>query len=161
TRYLLRITKDSHYGDSMERVMYNTVLGALPLNKFGAAFYQSNYHAHAHKTYFDGYGHGLEAEWPCCSGTLPQVAADYRVSTYFRDPNGIFVNLYISSTLHWDQHGSRVSLTQSGSYPLADDVALEITTSRPTRFAVRLRIPAWARTAAIRVNGKKVSDPVR
>ena len=28
TRYLLRVTGDSRYGDSMERVMYNTVLGA-------------------------------------------------------------------------------------------------------------------------------------
>lgn len=31
TRYLLRVTRDGRYGDSMERVMYNTVLGALPL----------------------------------------------------------------------------------------------------------------------------------
>src|SRR3546814_7603557 len=29
TRYLLRITRDSRYGDSMERVFYNTVLGAM------------------------------------------------------------------------------------------------------------------------------------
>ena len=28
TRYLLRVTRDSRYGDSMERMMYNTVLGA-------------------------------------------------------------------------------------------------------------------------------------
>ena len=28
TRYLLRVTRDSRYGDSMERVLYNTVLGA-------------------------------------------------------------------------------------------------------------------------------------
>ena len=31
TRYLLRVTRDGKYGDSMERVMYNTVLGARPL----------------------------------------------------------------------------------------------------------------------------------
>ena len=31
TRYLLRVTHDSRYGDSMERVMYNTILGAKPL----------------------------------------------------------------------------------------------------------------------------------
>jgi uncharacterized protein len=28
TRYLLRVTKDAKYGDSMERVLYNTILGA-------------------------------------------------------------------------------------------------------------------------------------
>ena len=31
TRSLLRVTRDARYGDSMERVMYNTVLGAKPL----------------------------------------------------------------------------------------------------------------------------------
>jgi DUF1680 family protein len=160
TRYLLRITKNPHYGDSMERVMYNTVLGALPLNKFGKAFYQSNYHHHARKEYFDGYGNSMEDDWPCCSGTLPQVAADYHVSTYFRDREGVFVNLYIPSTLGWEQEGTRVSLTQSGSYPLADDISIEITTPQPTRFAVRLRIPAWTRTPSILVNGQKISDPV-
>jgi len=39
TRYLLRVTRDARYGDSMERVMYNTVLGAKPMCPDGHAFY--------------------------------------------------------------------------------------------------------------------------
>jgi len=155
TRYLLRITKNPHYGDSMERVMYNTVLGALPLNKLGKAFYQSNYHSQAHKAYFDGYGNSMKDEWPCCSGTLPQVAADYRISTYFKDQDGVFVNLYIPSTLRWEHHGTELSLTQSGSYPLDDHIVFEITASRPTRLAIRLRIPAWTTGPAVRINGRR------
>lgn len=161
TRYLIRITKNSKYGDSMERVMYNTVLGALPLNKFGKAFYQSNYHHHARKEYFDGYGNVIEDEWPCCSGTLPQVAADYRISTYFRDGDGIYVNLYIPSTLRWRQSGTDISLTQTGQYPLADSVMFNVSTSQPVNFAVRLRIPAWLQSPSIRVNGKQVGEPVQ
>src|SRR5260370_15860566 len=30
TRYLLRVTRDPRYGDSMERMMYNTILAAKP-----------------------------------------------------------------------------------------------------------------------------------
>jgi len=161
TRYLLRITKNPHYGDSMERVMYNTVLGALPLNQFGKAFYQSNYHSHARKAYFDGYENIMHDEWPCCSGTLPQIAADYRISTYFRDREGVFVNLYIPSALRWKQDDAEVSLTQSGQYPLSDEIALEVKTTRSKNFTVRLRIPAWAQAPSIRVNGKLVSEPVR
>jgi len=158
TRYLLRITKNPHYGDSMERVMYNTVLGALPLNKFGKAFYQSNYHSHAHKAYFDGYGQIMNDEWPCCSGTLPQVTADYRISTYFKDQDGVFVNLYIPSTLRWEQHGAQMTLTQSGQYPLDDTIAFNITASKPTHSVIRLRVPAWAEAPSIRVNGKKIPE---
>jgi hypothetical protein len=67
TRYLLRVTKDGRYGDSMERVLYNTVLGAKRLEPDGRAFYYSDYHFDGAKTYFPD-------AWPCCSGTLPQVA---------------------------------------------------------------------------------------
>jgi uncharacterized protein len=160
TRYLLRITKDSSYGDSMERVMYNTILGALPLNKFGKAFYQADYHNHARKQYYNGYNNSFEDEWPCCSGTLPQVAADYRICTYLFDREGIFVNLYVPSTLKWRQAGVGVTLTQSGAYPLADNITFSVDVSKPVRFAIRLRIPQWATNPSVRVNGKPVSPPV-
>jgi uncharacterized protein len=156
TRYLLRITKDPRYGDSMERVMYNAALGMLPLNKFGKAFYQSNYHRYARKQYFDGYGHIMSDEWPCCSGTITQLAADYRINTYFRDTKGVFVNLYIPSTLRWSQEGTDVTLTQAGDYPLSDQVMFTIEPATSTVFALRFRIPAWAQEPALRVNGATV-----
>jgi len=51
TRYLLRATGDSRFGDSMERVMYNTVLGALPLKADGQNFYYSDYNFNARRVY--------------------------------------------------------------------------------------------------------------
>ena len=43
TRYLLRVTKDARYGDSMERVLYNTILGAWPIQADGTSFYYADY----------------------------------------------------------------------------------------------------------------------
>ena len=51
TRYLLRATRDSRYGDSMERVMYNTILGAKPIKQDGHGFYYSDYNNDGHKLY--------------------------------------------------------------------------------------------------------------
>ena len=146
TRYLLRVTRDSRYGDSMERVMYNTVLGAKPLEDDGHAFYYSDYNYKGRRVYSN---HG----WPCCSGTLPQVAADYRINTYFRDGGDVFVNLYIPSTLRWTQAGSQLSLTQESFYPFDEKVHFEITAAQPGTFALNLRIPQWAEGAAVSVNG--------
>ena len=148
TRYLLRVTRDSRYGDSMERVMYNTVLGALPLQMDGRAFYYSDYNFNGRKVYH-------AQRWPCCSGTLPQVAADYRINTYFRDERDVFVNLYIPSTVRWTQRGTQVSLTQKGEYPYDSHVQLEVKTSQGAEFAISLRIPAWASGASVSVNGKR------
>jgi DUF1680 family protein len=152
TRYLLRVKKDGRYGDSMERVLYNTVLGAKPLQADGRAFYYSDYHFGGAKTYFPD-------KWPCCAGTLPQVAADYRILIYFRDERGLYVNLYLPSEVNWvSADGAQVKLSQAGDYPAGDLVTMRMDCSRASKFAVRLRIPGWAR-ASVRVNGAAV--PVR
>jgi uncharacterized protein len=148
TRYLLRVTRDSRYGDSMERVMYNTILGAKPLERDGRTFYYSDYNFKGSKVYSP---HG----WPCCSGTMPQVAADYRINTYFRDPRGVYVNLYIPSTLRWTQGGAQIVMTQRTEYPYDEHVQFEVKASRPAEFAVNLRIPVWAEGASLAVNGKR------
>ncbi|WP_129649587.1 beta-L-arabinofuranosidase domain-containing protein [Peristeroidobacter agariperforans] len=155
TRYLIRITKDARYGDSMERVMYNCALGALPIHKLGKAFYQSNYQNAATKAYFDGYENFVEDEWPCCSGTLPQLAADYRISSYFFDDEGIFVNLYIPSTVRWSKSGRQICLTQTGSYPLSDKITLVVDLANTETFTLRLRIPEWTSSPSLVVNGTR------
>jgi hypothetical protein len=153
TRYLLRVTRDSRYGDSMERVMYNTILGAKPLEADGRTFYYSDYNFKGSKVY-------SPHRWPCCSGTMTQVAADYRINTYFRDGGGVYVNLYIPSTLRWAQGRAQIMLTQKSEYPYDSHVQFEVTASKHGEFAIHLRIPAWAEGASVSVNGKREAASV-
>jgi DUF1680 family protein len=141
----------------MERVFYNTVLGAKPLQSDGRAFYYSDYNSSGSKVYFPD-------AWPCCSGTLPQVAADYRMLTYFRDAGGVFVNLYLPSTLRWtNTDGAQLVLTQTGDYPFEGKVSMYLRAFRPSNFGLRLRIPAWSSQVGplIRINGEPASAPVQ
>jgi DUF1680 family protein len=149
TRSLIQITQDPMYGDSMERVMYNTVLGAKPLLADGTAFYYSDYSSTGQKGY-------SRHRWPCCSGTLPQIAADYRISAYFHNGQDLFVNLYIPSTVRWDRAGNRIEVRQSSQYPYEDVVRFEVTSPRNERFTIRFRVPAWAEDASLSVNGTLV-----
>jgi uncharacterized protein len=152
-RYLLRTTKDSRYGDSMERVMYNTVLGAKPIQPDGSAFYYSDYNFQGHKVYH-------RDKWPCCSGTLPQIAADYRISAYFRDDRNIYVNLYVPSTVTWSSAGRRYSVRQTTEYPYESHIRFDMTTSSPENFSVFFRIPQWADGARLSINGIHASRPL-
>ncbi len=152
TRYLMRVTRDSRYGDSMERMMFNTILGAKPLQADGRTFYYADYNFKARKVYRDDH-------WPCCAGTHPQVAADYRINTYFRDPRGIYVNLYIPSTVRWTDSGTNVALTQKSAYPFESTVQFEIQVSKAAELSVNFRIPGWATGATVSVNGRRVDEP--
>jgi DUF1680 family protein len=153
TRYLMQVSQDSSYGDSMERVLYNTILGAKPILPDGTSFYYSDFGASACKVYH-------RDKWPCCSGTFPQLTADYHLSIYLRSPAGVYVNLYVPSKLRWKTEGGAVfELTQQTRYPLDGNVQIQVTASRPKECTVYLRIPAWVdRNPAISVNGQRVSS---
>ena len=152
TRYLLRVTKDSHYGDSMERVLYNTILGAWPIQADGTSFYYSDYATTGQKFWYG-------QKWPCCSGTFPQLAADYHISTYLRAADGVYVNLFTPSTLRWSDGNASLGLKQQTNYPFANTVQIGVSASQPTEYTLYVRIPAWAGPdPLLSVNGKRVAD---
>jgi DUF1680 family protein len=121
----------------------------------GRTFYYSDYNFQGRKIYAEN------QHWSCCSGTLPQVAADYRINTYFRDPQGVWVNLYLPSTLHWTHSGTPIVLTQDSDYPFDGGVRFEVKTPKRTEFTLNLRIPAWAASGVISVNGRRQKTSVR
>ncbi len=154
-RYLMRITGDSRYGDSMEKVLYNTILGAKPIQHGGFSFYYSDYNNHGSKVYYP-------VQWPCCSGTFPQVTADYGISSYFRSGDGVYVNLFVPSRASWRQNGAHLAIEQRTAYPLTSDVEMRIHADRSETFAVFLRVPAWAgKGTSVSVNGKKAEVEAR
>jgi uncharacterized protein len=84
---------------------------------------------------------------------------DYRINTYFRDSQGMWVNLYIPSTLRWTQDGAQVVLTQRSTYPFDRVVEFDVKTSQVKEFAMSFRIPGWAEGASISLNGRRVQTP--
>jgi len=163
-RYLLALTGDARYGDSLERVLYNTILGAWPVREDGSSFYYSDYHRSGTKTYRRelpgaSYRWDRDGRWPCCSGTLPQAVSDYTISAYFRVPDGVYVNLYVPSRLTWTMNSVRCILHQHTGYPTDSLTTMRLELSSPVEFSVYLRIPAWAggRTS-VSVNGARLKD---
>ena len=155
TRYLLRVTRDSRYGDSMEQVLYNTVAGAKPILPDGTSFYYSDYNNGAAKKVY------YKDKWPCCSGTFPQLTADYGISSYYPAKDGVYVNLFLPSKVTWSPNGAQCTMTQKTSYPAANTSQIQVELPRPEQFTVYVRVPAWADTKTrISVNGKRIEGDV-
>ncbi len=154
TRYLLRVTRDSRYGDSMERVLYNAIAGAKPMLADGNTFYYSDYNSQGKKVYH-------RDKWPCCSGTFPQLTADYGISAYYPSAEGLYVNLFIPSRVSWSQNTTQCSLTQNTTYPASNITELTFDMKRPENCTVYLRIPAWADVSTrVLINGKRADAEV-
>ena len=117
TRYLLRVTRDSQYGDSMERVMYNTILGAKPLQLDGRTSTTPTTTSTARRPTSRSPGRAARGR---CRRSLPTTASTRTCAS----ASGVYVNLYIPSKLQWTHQGAQLSLVQTTSYPLASDLAV-------------------------------------
>jgi hypothetical protein len=152
TRYLMRATRDSRYGDSMERVLYNCILGAKPIAEDGHGFYYSDYNNDGSKVYHP-------YKWHCCTGTFSQITADYGISSYLHDDAGIYVNLFVPSRVKWSRGDARIALTQKTGYPFSPATEITVESDKTTKFPIYLRVPAWAGAKTrIAVNGRSVID---
>jgi hypothetical protein len=154
-RYLTSFTGEARYGDGLERVLLNTILGALDPDDDGGYFYYADYQAGARKKYY-------HRKWPCCAGTLAQSVADYPLNLYFHDERGIYVNLYAGSEVRWKAGNVGVKLIQNTAYPASEHIEILVQPDSPADFAVHLRVPGWLdRPAEITVNGKPAGVPAK
>lgn len=152
-RYLLRFTGEAKYGDGLERDIFNTMLAARNPDGDGGYPYYSTYSPGARKEYY-------HMKWPCCSGTLVQGVADYVLGLYFHAADELTINMYAPSRVKWAANGVPVIVEQQTLYPSTDTIVVRVSPASPARFALRLRIPAWASRANLTVNGRPEKAPV-
>jgi len=89
----------------------------------------------------------------CCTGSGIEEFSKLNDSIYWRNVEGLIVNLFIPSELDWTEKGLKVR--QETNYPESPDVKITILESRSDSLALRLRIPAWLQsTPTVSLNGK-------
>ncbi len=148
SKYLLSFTGDAQYGDWIERLLYNGIVAALPVQASGASFYYANYRiGMAQKEYY-------WEHWPCCSGTYIQTVADYHDVIYFKGDRALYVNLYVPSEVTWNG----VTIRQESTFPASDTITFRIAAKQTGRFSLKFRVPSWAAGLSAKVNGQ--SSPV-
>jgi hypothetical protein len=92
-----------------------------------------------------------DAFW-CCTGTGLESHAKYGDSIYFRGDDVLLVNQFIASQVDWRQQG--VAVRQETDFPVCQGTSLVVETEKPTRFAMKVRVPCWAKGVTARLNGK-------
>jgi uncharacterized protein len=149
TRHLYSWDPQPRYFDYYERSMLNHRLGTILPDKGYTQYYLSLYPG-AYKT-FCNEDHCF---W-CCTGTGVEEYSKAGDSIYWRDAEGIYVNLFIPSELDWAEKGFK--LRQENQFPERQETALVITESKPVKMALRLRIPGWLKSEpTVKLNGRAI-----
>jgi DUF1680 family protein len=70
---------------------------------------------------------------------------------------GVALHLYGGFSASPTIQGKRVAINETSDYPWSGDIRIAVDPETPTTFALKLRIPGWARTATASVNGEPVA----
>ena len=146
-RQLYSWRPDSAYFDYYERLLLNHRIGTIR-PKVGTTQYYLSMAPGAWKTF-----NTEDQTFWCCTGSGVEEYAKLTDSIYWRDRDGLYVNLFIPSELDWTEKGFK--LRQETAYPNSETTTLTVVAARPDTLAMRLRVPGWLRSApSIKVNGR-------
>jgi DUF1680 family protein len=151
TDHLFRWEPRVACADYTERALFNHILASS-----GPAPGNFTYYVPMKPGHYRTFSKPFDSFW-CCVGTGMENQTKYNQFIYYHDDAGIWVNQFIPSKLDWKDRG--VTIEQTTDYPKMGKIDLAITTDKPTRFAIRLRYPAWAATgASVTVNGTPIAN---
>ena len=150
-RHLYSWNPDPRYFDYYERVLLNHRLGTIRPG-VGTTQYFLSLSPGVWKTF----GTEDRTFW-CCTGTGVEEFAKLNDSIYWRDGDGVYVNLFIASDLSWTERG--FTLRQDTDYPREGRTILTVLGARPEIVTLRLRVPGWlASSPAITLNGRPLES---
>ncbi|HEY3383706.1 MAG TPA: glycoside hydrolase family 127 protein [Vicinamibacterales bacterium] len=164
---LFLLHADAKYIDVMERTLYNGLISGVSLD--GKSFFYPNP--------LESAGQHGRSPWfgvACCPGNMTRFMASVPGYVYARRGSTIFVNLFAAGSADIAlENGPTVTVRQETRYPWDGTVRMVVRPDREAAFAVKVRIPGWARNepvptdlyrfldrldepAALKVNGRPV-----
>jgi DUF1680 family protein len=146
TRHLFAWKPNAAYMDYYERALLNHIL-AHQHPETGMVMYKGFLDMPAKKSFC----HPTESFW-CCVGTGMENHSKYAEAIYAADADSLYVNLFISSRLNWQDKGMTVTL--ESDLPAGDTTTLLFKCEKPTTLTLKIRKPYWADRMTIAVNEK-------
>jgi DUF1680 family protein len=150
TRHLFGWSPEARYFDYYERALFNGILGTMN-PKDGLTMY----YVPLATGYWKVFASPRGSFW-CCTGTGVESFSKLADSIYFHDKDGVYVNLFVSSDLDWEEKGLRIR--QEAALANRRETRVRVVTAKPAKLIVRIREPYWTDgKMTVSVNGQPVA----
>jgi len=130
---LLAQTGEAKYADEIERSLYNHLTAAQNPRGDDWCYY----------TALEGVKH-YEKGINCCHSSGPRGLALAPTVAYLESDDAICVNTLETSRARFTVNRQVVEIRQESQFPFEGRSTLTVKTAGPVRFAIRIRVPAWA-----------------
>lgn len=163
--HLLRITGDIFWADHAEEVAFNTYPAALMPD-----FRSLRYITSPNMVMNDDQDHspGIANSGPflmmnpfssrCCQHNHGQGWAYFTENLFMAtSDNGLAAVLYAAGSVTAKVNADKeVTITNDSNYPFTESLDFTVNTSKPVKFPLYFRIPAWAKDASVALNGSEL-----
>lgn len=140
---LLRITGEAKYAQEIEKSAYNALLAARYPNGDDWTYH----------IFSNGSLHIAHTN-DCCPSSGMLALEEISSIAFSRKQNGIACNLYTDSEAKFTLSKSNtVTLNQKSNYPFEGNIIITVNAPKSEKFPLFIRIPDWATTASIQING--------
>lgn len=159
--HALAITGDAALGDRIERIAYNALPATFTDDMWAHQYDQQPNQVQCSRAKGpwttngpDSNLFGLEPHFGCCTANFHQGWPKLTTSLWMASAeDGLAAAIYAPCEVHTQVRGVAVQLRESTDYPFRNTIVIAVEPQRPVKFPIQLRIPAWAETAIIAVNG--------
>ena len=163
----LAITGEATLGDRLERVAFNAMPGAFTDDMWAHQYNQQPNQVESglltKPWTTDGPEsnlYGLEPNFGCCTANFNQGWPKFAASLWMASHDGgLAAAVYSPSEVNTIVRNTLMHLRVETEYPFRDTVRITLDPATEIKFPLRLRIPGWAKNAAISVNGNALPAP--
>ena len=155
---MLRLKPLGEYGDICDTVLYNGTISGM--NDKGDRFFYVNplecVPERSEKSQPHRHIRPNRQKWfgcACCPPNLARMIANLPACVFMHEKNTAYMNLFTSCTADIPLESGNAHLRCETRYPLDGRIVLRVEDSAPG-FCLALRLPAWAKTYELTVNGK-------
>ena len=143
---MFQLTGEAKYIDVLERSLYNGFLAGVGMD--GRSFYYVNPLACDGEYPFNRETSMARQHWydcSCCPTNVVRLLPSLSGYVYAHGDDSLYVNLYMSGRADLNIGVAEASIRQRTNYPWDGKIEIDLTLAQPAEFALRLRIPAFAR----------------
>jgi len=133
SRLLQLYPTEEKYPTEIEKVIYNAIMACQDKNGY------IRYHNFLH-----GVKDRAQCSNTCCECSSVGLIAKLPEYIYSIANDGIYINLFASSTITWEQGNENLSLVMNTQFPKSEDVSVSFKGSSSKKMKIRVRIPSWA-----------------
>ncbi|MFP4547930.1 MAG: beta-L-arabinofuranosidase domain-containing protein [Fidelibacterota bacterium] len=160
--YLLMATGNADYADKIERAIFNAAPGSVKPDFKALQYFSSPNQIVADQTSFARDGGNRQCFAPnfapqCCTGNINRIMPNFAARMWMKDQNnGLVATMYAPSTVTCKvgNSGKKVTVHEKTQYPFKTEIDFVFEMESAVKFPFTFRMPGWATTIDVRINGE-------